>query len=227
MAGRDKRKDHGSKVTVRVETITPKRAAEDLERSQGANYRTLTRSSAELLAKEMKDGLWELNGETIKYNGERLLIDGQHRMLACTIADVPFKTFVAYGVGSDMNIDTGRPRRLADILRRRGQPYYTVLAGALWWVWRQETKGWHTNSQGRAPHGELMRLLDQNPEIVAAVDFVAQHVGRDVGMHAMLAAVKFYTDMIDRKHSDWFLTGSAAASGWRRTTRSTDSERAF
>lgn len=69
-------------------TITPALAKEWLEHNEF--NRTISKTRLELYAKQMKDGEWQYNHESIKIYEDGSLMDGQHRLKACILADTPF-----------------------------------------------------------------------------------------------------------------------------------------
>jgi hypothetical protein len=103
----------------KVETITPEHAAFLLEGN--TENRRVRRVVVTRYAHDMREGNWMVTGQPIILNGDRLL-DGQHRLMACVEAGVPFETMVVTGVDSSVmpNIDKGTPRRLSDTLRWQG-----------------------------------------------------------------------------------------------------------
>jgi hypothetical protein len=101
--------------TITIETITPEKAAEYL--GFNSNNRTPRMSRVELYAKAMADNDWRLTGEAIAFNGTAL-INGQHRLMACVQAGVPFTSVVVRGVDSDAYdyIDSGLGRTASDVV---------------------------------------------------------------------------------------------------------------
>lgn len=94
--------EHVRKPTFTVETITPTEARAILEgntRNRKANPRHIAK-----LALEMTNGTWAMDGTPIRIAVDGTLIDGQHRLLACIKADVPFTTLVM----TDADIETMR-----------------------------------------------------------------------------------------------------------------------
>lgn len=115
--------------TITIETITPDMAKALLEKNIG--NRSIRQLRVETYAEQMRSGRWLLTGEAITLNGDRLL-NGQHRLLACIKANMPFTTVVARGIASDAYkaIDGGLSRTTADRLGHRGLPDPTVSAAA-------------------------------------------------------------------------------------------------
>ena len=114
-------------VTVTLEEITPEIAKEML----GVNLHNRGKKRAlGAYAKDMASGNWEVNGATLVFSDEGVLLDGQNRLYACIEADTPFHTFVVRGVteAAQESMDIGATRTLADMLSLRGYPNAIALA---------------------------------------------------------------------------------------------------
>lgn len=85
--------------TMRSTTVkvTPTMAAEWLARCNTKNRR-VNKIHVQKLANEMKSGRWTVNGETIAFDEDMVLIDGQHRLNAIVQSGVTIETIVVYGV---------------------------------------------------------------------------------------------------------------------------------
>lgn len=114
----------------KIQVITPKEAQKMLEGNK--RNRPVRREHVKRLAEDMKAGKWTFNGVPLIFNGS-LLIDGQHRLEACILADKPFKTLVVRGVDADafVTIDIGAKRTGADTLATKGEKNYSAMAAAL------------------------------------------------------------------------------------------------
>ena len=108
-------------MTIEKVTITPE-LAKDLLQDYNKNNRNISQIQVARIAKDMKDGNWQVNGETIKFAKNNYLIDGQHRLQACVLADTPFETYVIYDLDNSVidSVDTGRRRSDNDILKLNG-----------------------------------------------------------------------------------------------------------
>jgi hypothetical protein len=74
-------------------------------------------------ARDMKHGDWNSDsGETIKFDTAGTLIDGQNRLMAVILADVPIEFDVAYNVPTEAMqvIDSGASRGAGDSMRIAG-----------------------------------------------------------------------------------------------------------
>ena len=116
-------------MKTEVRTITPEIAKQLL--GGNSRNRPLRKGHAERLAEEMRAGKWVLNGVPIIFNG-KLLIDGQHRLVACVKANRSFDTLVVSDVAPDsfLTIDVGAKRTAADTLATKGEKHYAALAAA-------------------------------------------------------------------------------------------------
>jgi len=108
-------------VEVTIQTITPEDAKVLLQTN--VNNRNLSRRRVEMYANDIKRGMWKLTGDTIKLaknpkTGEVRLIDGQHRLHAIVVANMPVQTVVATGLQEDAFsvIDRGKTRTYNDVL---------------------------------------------------------------------------------------------------------------
>lgn len=112
-------------VSITIEEITPDVAVKMLRAN--VHNRRLKASPYSL---DMKNGEWKLNGSTIVFSDDGVLLDGQHRLEDCIKAKMPFVTIVVRGVSnsSQESMDIGSNRRLSDMLKLRGYKNDVVLA---------------------------------------------------------------------------------------------------
>ncbi len=76
----------------KIQTVTPRRAAEYLERNT-AN-RPLSKRTVREFAEAMRRGEWRVTHQGIAFDTEGALVDGQHRLAAIIEADLPVETTV-------------------------------------------------------------------------------------------------------------------------------------
>ena len=106
-------------MLVELRTITPDIAKEMLLKN--TNNRPVSEKHVRRLAKEITEDRWQLNGDTIRFNGTRL-VDGQHRLLAVVKSGKAIETLVVDGLESDVfkTIDIGKIRSNGDTLAADG-----------------------------------------------------------------------------------------------------------
>ena len=104
--------------TMTYERITPEKAKEYLSHNV-ENNRGIVKKRVALYAHDMMSGNWCDNGETIKFNSNGELIDGQHRLRAILASGTTQTMWVARGVDKNafMTIDTGMGRSAVQIMK--------------------------------------------------------------------------------------------------------------
>lgn len=104
-------------VKMSIERITPQVAAEMLERN--THNRKMPR---EPIAEAIMGGEWELNGATIVFSDEGVLLDGQTRLTAIAESGEPCDTIVVRGISASaqMVMDTGVKRSVTAQLELLG-----------------------------------------------------------------------------------------------------------
>ena len=110
-------------TSARVEVVSPKEAADYLAASTGFRNRRLNNARVASYAKDMAAGNWELNGETIIFDENANLVNGQHRMHAVIKAGLPVQFMVVRGVkaGTSKTIDQGYGRSIAQAMLMDGK----------------------------------------------------------------------------------------------------------
>ena len=121
-------------ITSKVMDITPETAAEMLTHNTD-NVRKLSRSEVKRLADEMASGRWELNGETIVFDENGVLKNGQHRLAAIIMSGKTVKMLVVRGVSESVSVyDIQKRRTPTEILKSKGldcNPSITAAAGII------------------------------------------------------------------------------------------------
>jgi hypothetical protein len=117
-------------MNVKLTIVTPEWAKETLKKNLG--NRPLNAQHVDKLAKEMTNGRWKVNGDTICLNDNRI-IDGQHRLHAVIQSGVTIETLVVEGLPSDVfdTKDVGKKRSAGDTLGVAGEQNAFRLAAAL------------------------------------------------------------------------------------------------
>lgn len=105
-----------SNPTSAWETITPEVAKRILEHNNV--NRPLSRAQVAHYARQMANGQWRMNGETISISDKGNLVNGQHRLHAIIAADTPVRILVVRGVDENTfaTFDGGKNRSLRDVL---------------------------------------------------------------------------------------------------------------
>lgn len=110
-----------SPLRVRM-TVSPELAKHWLDTANTKNRNPIGDHWLEI-AIDMEQGRWKFNGECLKFSSDGTLLDGQHRLMACTEANVPFDTDVMFGLDPGVldTIDTNiKPRTAAHVAQMEG-----------------------------------------------------------------------------------------------------------
>jgi hypothetical protein len=156
------------KPTCRHEVITPAKAEKILTEANIRN-RDLRDSRVVHLVENIKRDEWRLTGDMIVFDLDGVLLNGQHRLAACVLADKPIEVFVARNLpreSQDVMDDTLR-RNLGDALRLRGEvDVFRLGAGIAWYariIYAEITGSPHYADNARRPSiPQLLELFDEN-----------------------------------------------------------------
>jgi hypothetical protein len=154
------------KLSACVMLITPDLAMSWLERNK-KNRNLKNRKVLELVS-TIEDDHWRLNGESICFSYDGLLLDGQHRLHAIVKSDIPAAAVTVFGVNDEVmrTYDQGVKRTNADHYNIQGEKNYTKLGATLQLLYMWKTRQFHRpGPQFNPDQGTLDKLLDQYPEI--------------------------------------------------------------
>lgn len=198
-----------------TEIVTPAKARKWLEKN--TDNRPARDKWIRQLAEAMSAGEWQMNGETIKFDVNGTLRDGQHRLEAVILSGKNIPMMVVRGLAEDVftTIDQGRPRRIGDEFARRGEPNYTCLAGAVAWLWRYEVDPQFKCVNTRPANQQAADVLARHPEIRDSVVF-----GRTCGkiLAPTLSAFGHYLfSRIDEQHTDKFFASLVSGENLRKS----------
>lgn len=191
--------------------ITPDMAKQWLradEEAGHANYRALDKKLVSRYARDMQKGMWDYNGETIKFNCNGRLVDGQHRLHAIVQSGVSINSEVITGIEHVYSIDRGKNRGVAAVLRANGEKNPNNLAAAVvMYVKYMRGRILH-HARESVSLAEVLQTLDKNPGIRDSVRIIENHRR---GGHkqtyfscSALAPLHYMTQGIDKEQSDLF-----------------------
>lgn len=138
------------------------------------NNRPVSNNAVEYYARQMAQGEFVLNGESVVFDHSGTLIDGQHRMQAVVVSKTTIHTAVVWGVPRARfhTVDQGKKRGYGDILRIHGAENSTRAAMAA-----KKLHSWATNTlpKGKRLTGlEMITILEQHPKLQDSADTVWQ-----------------------------------------------------
>lgn len=112
-------------------TITPEMSEKFL--SKNTSNRKITEKNVANIMRALSNNEWSLNGETIKFDFNGNVLDGQHRLLACVRSGIPFRSYIVRNLAPETftTIDIGAKRTAADILSIHKVPNANNLAAII------------------------------------------------------------------------------------------------
>ena len=173
---KDKKKLKQPTAGAEIITITPPMAVKMLEMNTW--NRPLKQQHIDRIAGQITQGKWKYNGATIKIATNHDILDGQHRLWACIMADKPIMSLVVYGIARDafVTIDTiqavrsgGDTLALMGVLRHRRE-----IASALAWLlrWQRGTLVEYKSAKNRIENSDTEEAFGDHSSMVDAVDRV-------------------------------------------------------
>ena len=140
----------------------------------------------------MEKGNWKLNGDSIRFSNDGVLLDGQNRLLASIVAKKSFNTNVVVGLNPEVfnTIDQGRVRRKGHLLAREyssdiSPQEATLISSSIMKILRHE----HGYSQGSDiknivasgkidfSSDDISSYLSKNPQLVDESRIVREQFG--------------------------------------------------
>lgn len=159
-------------LDIGIIKMDPDKAQAFLDRN--TRNRRVRRDIVEQYARDMAAGKWQLTGESISFDRDGNLIDGQHRLQAIIRSGVTVELTTVWGLDPQVQevLDTGMKRRAADQLAIRGYKHAALTAAAARLAILYERGRTVTNGpQGAVSHSEIFDYLRRHPELM---DVVAQ-----------------------------------------------------
>lgn len=163
-----------SQDALQIVTVTPEMAVQILERNE--LNRPLNDQHVHRIARQITEGKWKFNGDTIKISSDHSVVDGQHRLWAIIEAKQAVDTIIVTGIERDAfaTIDTLRkPRSGSDVIALAGTlKYRNMIAAALGWLIRYQRGVLQTYNQpqNKVENSDIEAAFKEHPGIVRAVE---------------------------------------------------------
>lgn len=179
----------GSVIKQTAMWVTPEMATK-WTADTSFNPRKLRPSSVKKYLRDMAVGAWAYPVDSIVFDAEGHLVNGQHRLRACILADRPFFTDVRWGVGRaavDAG-DRGAVRNFADMVRALDIQRADKVAGAVRLSKRWEDREFRKNLV--YTDRELSEWLEANPGLLDVMADAGR--ARRAGFKEAVCAAFFY-----------------------------------
>lgn len=157
-----------------IVTLTPEMAMQLLEHNM--LNRPLGDGHVARIAKQIVEGKWRFNGDTIKIADTGDVLDGQHRLWAVIESKTPVETIIVRGIERDAfsTIDTiRRARSGADTLALNGATHYrNMISTALTWLlrWQRDCLETYRAPQHKIENSDIEAAFAAHPGMVRAVE---------------------------------------------------------
>jgi len=201
-------------VTTKWEMLTPEVATEYLATNE--ENRHLRKRAVDMYMRNMEQGEWKVTGETIKFDKNGRLIDGQHRLHAIIRAGAEIPTLVIRGLEPDVQgvIDTNIHRTAGDMLRLTGviqaDAYVVASVGRI--AIARETGRLNTYGTINASisHTEIAEWLKANQDAIAITKKTRAITGKKINAApSPFAYAMWKLYQVDSWDAERFLEGIA------------------
>lgn len=186
--------------------VTPALAAVILENNPG--NRPHSKIKLADYKRDMLNGAWSLNGETIIIADTGELNDGQHRLTACRNSGASFHTQMVFGAARDSRttVDTGLKRTVGAILAMGGRQHANELANAVKLIIIYERHQTMAHRPDWVPTvAETQAWIEANDDLAEHLKGDARGVARKFRLSGgLLAALHYLTLRRDRVSADIF-----------------------
>ena len=170
---------------------------------------------------EMLEDKWVVNGESIKFSAEGELLDGQHRLMACIEAKVPFTSVVVRGVASTAftTIDVGKTRTNADIFHIAGFADQNNVA-AIASISHSYENGYVTlkniGAKRALPKQQLLSWAEERRDRLIECNRFASSMNPKFMSRSMLGALRYLFGKRSHAAAEAFLTSLCTGEGLLR-----------
>lgn len=172
-----------------TDDLTPERAHILLSRND--HNRVLSETRIEQFARDIVNGHFPYNGESVIVSNDGWLNDGQHRSHAVIRAKRSIRTVFVFGPERDtrLTVDQAGPKSAGDYLSMEGITDANCVAATAGLVWQYRNLGLVSKTSSLKPNrGEIRQILVDDPKIFQSVKAIPFAGGTmKVGGRSLLA----------------------------------------
>jgi hypothetical protein len=199
--------------------ISPGVANAILERNP--DNRNLSATKAEHYARDMAEGRWPENGETIIIARDGLLNDGQHRMQAVIDANLAIPFLFVFGVAreSRTTVDQGKARGAGDYLSMDGIQYAKNAATAAKFIIAYErAEGRNIAQRSKITNAEIVARVKGDADMIASAAYAHKRLNeyRSLFSHTVMATCHYILSDIHKVEAEAFLEQVAVGENIKR-----------
>lgn len=200
---------------ISMELIGPNDAVPYLK--QNDHNRPLSEMLSDRYAASMKGNEWIDCGDSIRFNCDGTLIDGQHRLYAIIKSGVTIPMLVIRGLPKETfkQIDAGKVRTNGDSLAADGESHYNQLAASIRWL--GVIAGRRSWKQMAVSRKKLFDVLKNNPKLRDSAAYILHVKAQTICSSGILTACHYVFAKLDQAMADKFLLDLGGGEGLKRT----------
>lgn len=208
-------------LNIQTEFITPEKAVAMLE--QNTRNRKSSKNRVDSYARQMAEKRWEFTGETITFDWDDVMLDGQQRLAAIRDSKIGVWCIVVRGLPPKARyaIGTGRAKTAADMFGMDGvknsTAYATMSRMVLVYDKYDPTFGTHWESAG-PDSNQVKHFGDAHPEFVRSVVIGVACSGKKLGSAGVAACCHHIFSRDNPELADQFLMDISEGDGLRNTS---------
>lgn len=191
---------------VEMVTLSPALAYVLLKRNE-AN-RPISEAGIDRLKRDISEGRWEFNGESIILSKDGKLNDGQHRCRAVIETERSIRMVIAFGPERDsrLTLDQGVARTVGHYLGMHGYADANHIATIAKYVWQYKERNRLSTSGREAPTKTQARLTAEHyKQIPASLAFVTRPGVGAICTRSMLAFAHFAISEVSGDQANLFM----------------------
>lgn len=181
--------------------ITPRLAQDMLKSSKG--NRSIRTTRVDTYVKQMLEGRWHDNGDTVRVYEDGSLQDGHHRLAAVVKSNIPMRTILVTGITKEaaLTVDKGSSRTVSDNILFLNPEFGTEVSGmmatlARYLILHDLGLAWDKSGGGHAVHTTDEKRIEyinaNRGKMIEACYFAKDVVARGNTMMAKAAVAALY-----------------------------------
>jgi len=198
--------------------VSPAMAEKMLERN--VHNRPLRDHVVQYYAAEMRAGHWLITDAAIGFDWDGNLVNGQHRLAGCVLAQVSFWTWVVEGLDphSQDIIDNGVKRRPSDVLHLAGHPRASILATVARLLFYYERNRLQGSRNSQISPFDIAQVVERGgDELNDAIEWVCRNRIREIIPEGLASFCKYIFSKQNPEKAESFLLGLKSGLDLRKT----------
>jgi hypothetical protein len=178
---------HNEPITELV-TLSPALASILLSRNE--KNRPVSQVGLERIKRDLEQGRWVFNGESLIVSIDGKLNDGQHRCRAVIETGISIRMVIVFGPRreSRMTLDQGVTRTVGHYLGMSGHTDANTLGTVANYYWQHKTRGYLSGYGPLRPtKAQAVDVVDSNPLLTDSIAYVSRKGAASLTTKPMLA----------------------------------------